>query len=107
VFRDGEFIGYSHSYDFCQRSLSDPRGFADVSTYGYRSVGKCAVVTASETVHLRPSPNTTGYPIEVLANGVEVVDLGGRVENDLGTWWYVNVGKNQGWINGKYLDGCK
>lgn len=70
------------------------------------SVGKCAAVTASETVHIRPSPNTSGYPIQVLANGEQITDLGGRVTNELGTWWYVSVGKIQGWINGKYLGGC-
>ena len=71
-----------------------------------QSVGKCVVVTANETVNLRPSANTSGYPIEVLANGVQVTDLGGRVENEEGTWLYVSVGKNQGWINGKYLGYC-
>lgn len=70
------------------------------------SVGKCAVVTADETVHLRPSPNTSGYPIEVLAKDTQIADLGGRVENDEGTWFYVSVGKNQGWVNGKYIGDC-
>jgi hypothetical protein len=70
------------------------------------SVGKIWCVSAVETVHLRPSPNTSGYPIQVLANGEQITDLGGRVENELGTWLYVSVGKNQGWINEKYLGDC-
>lgn len=61
---------------------------------------KC--VLADVTVHLRPSPNTSGYPIEVLANGQRVNDLGGRV----GKWWFVSVGKNQGWVDGAYLADC-
>lgn len=63
-------------------------------------LAKC--VKADVLVHLRPSPNTSGYPIEVLANGRQVVDLGGRV----GKWWFVSVGKNQGWVDSNYLGEC-
>lgn len=59
-------------------------------------------VQADVQVHLRPSPNTSGYPIEVLANGERIVDLGGRV----GKWWFVSHGTNQGWVDSNYLRGC-
>jgi uncharacterized lipoprotein YajG len=59
-------------------------------------------VSAQETVHLRPSPNTDGYPITVLENGARVNDLGGRS----GQWLYVSVEDKQGWINGAYLGNC-
>ena len=63
-------------------------------------LAKC--VEANVTVHLRPSANTSGYPIEVLANGERIVDLGGRV----GKWWFVSHGANQGWVDSNYLTQC-
>lgn len=63
-------------------------------------LAKC--VQSDLTVYLRPSANTTGYPIEVLANGQKVLDLGGRV----GKWWFVAHGANQGWIDSNYLSDC-
>jgi hypothetical protein len=61
---------------------------------------KC--VSASVAVHLRPSPSTDNYPVEVLANGAKVTDLGGRD----GKWVFVQVGDKQGWINSEYLTQC-
>jgi hypothetical protein len=63
-------------------------------------LAKC--VQADVMVHLRPSANTSGYPIEVLANGERIVDLGGRV----GKWWFVSHGSNQGWVDSDYLTPC-
>lgn len=60
-------------------------------------------VSATEAVHLRPSPSTENYPIVELKNGTEVVDLGGRN----GDWLFVEVGNKRGWINGKYIGQCK
>lgn len=68
-----------------------------------RVLAKC--VQADVTVYLRPSANTSGYPIEVLANGEQIVDLGGRV----GKWWFVSHGSNQsnqGWVDSNYLRDC-
>jgi hypothetical protein len=59
-------------------------------------------VSASVAVHLRPSPSTDNYPIEVLANGTRVTDLGGRS----GVWYFVELGDNQGWVSGLYLGEC-
>lgn len=60
-------------------------------------------VTATEAVHVRPSPSIESYPITGLTNGVEVVDLGGRS----GKWVFVEVGDKRGWVDGKYLAPCK
>ena len=49
-------------------------------------LAKC--VLANVAVHLRPSPSTENYPIQVLANGQKVTDLGGRTSK----WWFVSVG---------------
>lgn len=59
-------------------------------------------VSALETVHLRPSANTLGYPILVLENGTVVEDLGGRD----GKWFYVRYVETQGWVDSNYLTAC-
>jgi hypothetical protein len=63
-------------------------------------LAKC--ISADVAVHLRPSPSTENYPIEALANGIEVKDLGGRS----GKWWFVVVGDKQGWVDSNYLGEC-
>ena len=63
-------------------------------------------VSAEKAVNLRPSANDDGYPILQLSKGDKVVDMGGRSELDGTTWMYVQIGKYQGWINGKYLSSC-
>lgn len=60
-------------------------------------------VTAQEAVHLRPSPDTIGYPIAELKNGSEVTDLKGRK----GEWLYVEVEDKRGWVHEKYVGQCK
>ena len=60
-------------------------------------------VLADVAVHLRPSPSTQNYPIEVLANETKVQDLGGRD----GKWWFVSVSDKQGWVDSNYLADCR
>jgi hypothetical protein len=63
-------------------------------------VGFC--VSALVAVHLRPSPSVSNYPIQVITNGTELVDLGGRSED--GQWAFVALGQSQGWVNLDYLE---
>jgi hypothetical protein len=74
--------------------------YVEITNTPEQVLAKC--VSASVAVHLRPSPNTSGYPIEALANGIEVKDLGGRS----GKWWFVSVGDKQGWVDSGYLGRC-
>jgi hypothetical protein len=64
-------------------------------------IGKLCV-NAVVAVHLRPSPSDQNYPIMVLPNRTELVDLGGRS----GKWMFVQVGDNQGWVHGDYVQRC-
>ena len=64
------------------------------------SVGKC--VNAIVAVYLRPSPSNENYPIMVLPNSVEVIDLGGRS----GKWLFVQYNDKQGWVHSEYLQTC-
>jgi hypothetical protein len=59
-------------------------------------------VDALVAVHLRPSPNESGYPIMVLVNGAVVEDLGGRS----GEWIFVRYIEAQGWVFEEYLSAC-
>lgn len=60
-------------------------------------------VNALVAVHLRPSPNDQNYPIMVIPNGTQLVDLGGRSDK----WLFVEVGDKQGWVHGDYVDECQ
>lgn len=60
-------------------------------------------VTATEAVHLRPSPSTENYPILQLERGEEVVDLGGR--NSI--WMFVQYRDKRGWVNGNFVEECE
>jgi hypothetical protein len=59
-------------------------------------------VNADVAVHLRPSPNNQNYPITVIANRTELIDLGGRNSK----WMFVQIGDNQGWVHGDYVQRC-
>ncbi len=59
-------------------------------------------VSALVAVYLRPSPNDQNYPITVIPNGTELIDLGGRS----GQWMFVELGDKQGWVHGDYVQRC-
>jgi len=59
-------------------------------------------VNAFVAVHLRPSPNDQNYPIMVIPNGTQLVDLGGRSDK----WLFVELGDKQGWVHRDYVVGC-
>ena len=59
-------------------------------------------VTASDTVYLRPTPNTDNYPIVELHNAERLTDLGGRYDD----WVFVGVSSYRGWVNDDYLGRC-
>jgi hypothetical protein len=59
-------------------------------------------VNASVAVYLRPSPSNEFYPLLVIPNGAEVVNLGGRSRK----WMFVQYGDATGWVHGDYLDPC-
>jgi hypothetical protein len=60
-------------------------------------------VSALEAVHLRPSPDDDNYPITAVPNGTELIDLGGRS----GSWYFVSLGTEQGWIHKNFLQECE
>jgi hypothetical protein len=60
-------------------------------------------VNAVVAVHLRPSPNDQNYPIAVVPNGTVLLDLGGRS----GSWYFVSMGTEQGWVHKNYLSVCE
>lgn len=64
-------------------------------------------VIAAESVYLRPSPGVGNYPITPLPLGARLADLGGRNENDDGSWAFVVFGRARGWVNTDYVESCK
>lgn len=64
--------------------------------------GSRLCVNALVSVHLRPSPSTENYPITVIPNGMQLVDLGGRSEK----WLFVQFNDMHGWVHADYVGDC-